>query len=957
MSKLRKVMLYVLSAALTVCAAFFVAACAGYDSYADFINPSAPVKPNPGNKEFTGDYTIEVTSAGGLNLSGIKVSAMLNNEVIAEGISVDGKIELTLDPAEYTLVVDESTLPTGYFIADGTTFKTSAADGKAEVKLSSAVISQSTPPGTRYSMGDVMYDFAFTDANTGERSSLSEVFKTKKAVVINFWYKECNPCRSEFPAMQSAYANFSDDIEIIGLNNHDSQTDIKNFRREFGLSFIMAQDGAGMHGFFNVAAWPTTVIIDRFGAIAFWDSTGAITQTSTWVAMFTTFTSDDYQQSGTDEGGNGTHDWARPGADVKMPSSADIEQAINGSGTAGKVGNYRLGESEDAQKDSWPWLLGEDGDGKYLYSPNIGKNYSYSTLYVDFDLKSGDIISYEYSINSEVDCDFLHVLLVDLEDASNNKRLASYSGDSQGWTTETLYTANRPIKITLAFTYIKDQLQGPSEGDEIAAIKNIRIITAADITVATDLVTPAVSGTLVGGKYEHYENVKLNPADGYYHLYNAATDTYGALLLADILDATMWSSNVVGKNTFINDENSTTTASLYLLSYWTMSNYKKAVDEGGLLFTYDKTKDMSITDTVITNYYLQSFSDNGYVPVTAELKAAIDAFTAEYCRVNDKDYYEEQWLELCYYFIHYGDPHKDGDPCYVNDDPIFGLTRKNAYTAVEGTAQAPAANHVNVTKIITIDGGGGLYFKFEPKQTGIYRIYTNSSSEFIDPLIWVRTPEGKGDDSFIAELDDDMRPDKFTKKFYENVDGYVYFEAGTTYYLQCRFHQLQNTGEYDFFLEYTGKTSYDYLRFATTGEGLWTYTPSGFTYYIAVDRALGTDNYYYALNPDGSYGSKIYIDFIHPQYYDMNNHTLKQIIDEGYFDLTRWGGKTDYTDAMNQYYQQAIAKDKDDELYGLVEASYALVYLISNYLEIMHGEKIDTGYWMSFACYYEHIGK
>lgn len=956
MNKLRKILLYVLSTALAVCSAIFVAACVNSDAYADFINPTTPVTPDPDDKEFTGDYTIEVTSAGGLKLGGIKVAALLNGATVDEGISIDGKIELTLEPAEYTLKVDESTLPDGYFIADGATFKTSATDGKAKITLSSSVIAQSTPPGTRYQMGDVMYDFAFTDATTGERNSLTEVFKTKKAVVINFWYTECGPCRSEFPAMQAAYSNFSDELEIIALNNHDSQDEIKDFRRSGGLTFVMAQDGANMHGYFNVQAWPTTVVIDRFGTIAFWDSTGAITQTSTWVAMFTTFTSDDYQQSGAGDD-DVTQDWARPDASVKMPASAEIEQAINGSGTAGKVNNYRLGESEDAKKDSWPWLLGEDEGGKYLYSPNAGKNYSYSTLYVDFNLDSGDIIYYEYNINSETNCDFLYVLLVDLEDPSNNKRITSYSGDSEGWVAENaLYTANRPIKITLGFSYLKDQLQGPASGEEIAAIRNIRVIQAKDITTATDLVTPAVSGALVDGKYEQYESVKLNPDDGYYHLYNEATNTYGALLLADVLEATMWSSNVVGKTTFINPEGRTTAASVYLLSYWTMSNYKTAQNDGGLKFTYDKTADGEISETLITNYYLQGFSDNGYTPVTEELKEALELFVEEYCRENEKDHYEKQWLELCYYFIHYGDAHKEGEPCYVDYDPTFALTRRNAYTAVEGTAANPVANHVNVTKIITIDGGGGIYFRFEPKSSGIYHIYTNSTSQLIDPYIYVRTPEGKGDNSFLAELDDDMSPDKFTKKVYQNVDSYVYFEAGTVYYLQCRFHQLQVTGEYDFFIEYTGKTSMDYLRFATTGEGLWTYNQSGFIYYVAIEVSLQSDQTYYAVNRDGTLGSKVYIDFIHPQYYDMNDHTLKQIIDEGYFDLRKKGGG-DLTPKMNEFYQKAISRDKDDELYGLAEASMELVYYIADYLNRMHGEKIETGYWLSFACYYQHIGK
>lgn len=966
MNKLKRIFTCAVSVVLAAAVALPAVACKNVE-YPDFINSIAPhpEKPNPGD-EFNGDYTISVKSEGGLSISGVKVSAVLNGKTVAEGISIDGKIEFSLDPAEYTLVVDESTLPAGYFVEDGLTFKTKADDGKASVVATSAIIPTPSTGGV-YSLGDVMHDFMFTDAATGEHKTLSEVFETKKAVVLNFFYTTCNPCRTEFPAMQTVYERYSDDLEIIALTNHgESQEDIREFKRDLNLSFIMAQDQAGIHNLFNVTSWPQTVIIDRYGTIAHIDKGGAITEASSWSALVSKFLSENYSQIPPEDQPS-TDEYVKPGDDIVMPPSADIEAAINGEGTAGKVSNYRLGESEDAQKESWPWLIGEDGDGKYLYSPNAGVNYSYSTLYVDLSLQSGDIVSFDYKLNSEVDCDQLIVLLVDLEDVSNNDPLARYSGDTNGWTSVyAIYTANRPINITLGFTYYKDQLQGPASGEEIAAIKNLRILEASDIPVPTDAETPAVSGDIVDGKYESYENVRLNPADGYYHLYDEESGTYGALLLADILDPTMWSTNVVGKSTFINSESKTTDASLYLISYWTMSNHGDDARKNGLKFTFDRTPDRSISENLISYYYLQSFSDNGYVPVTEALKEVMTEFTKEYCRVNGKQYYDEQWLELCYYFVHYGDPHGEGEVCDVYTDPTAGMTRHNAFTAVEST-DGLAANHVKVTKINMEDGGGGQYYRFVPSHSGIYHITTTKKSTSVDPLIMVRTARGSIDVSVVAELDDDMSPAKFTKPGYNNVDGYVYLEADEVYFLQCRFHQMQSTGEYDFFIKYTGQQEYEYLRFATTGEGMWTYEilgededgniQMGDMYYLAINAALGPDNKYHAVNRDGSFGSLIYIDFIHPQYYDTNDHTLLDLIANGYFDFTATGGG-DYTGAMIQLYENSlVGKSEDDETYGLVEATRALVTIISNYLEMRHGEPLETGYWLSFACYYQHIGR
>lgn len=959
MGKFRKIMLVALSTVMAVSTACFVAACTSNVTFADFINPSSPVTPpGPGDGEFRGDYKISVKSAGGLSINGVKVTATKNGETVAEGISVNGLVEFMLDPAEYTLTVDESTLPTGYFVPEGATYTTAADKGEATITVTSTIIPTTAVSGTRYSMGDIMYDFSFTDTKSGRHYTLSDIFAEKKAIVLNFFYTTCRPCQSEFPAMETAYSRYSDDIEIIALTNHGESTDeINKFKQDYNITFLMAQDQSGIHNLFGVQSWPVTVIIDRFGAIAYWDSTGAITEVSTWSSLFARFTDPEYSQPDIG-GGEEITDWVKPDADIVMPSSSEIEQAVNGSGANGKVNNYRLGESKDAQEESWPWLLGDDGDGKYLYSPNVGKNYSYSTLYVDFNLESGDIVSFDYKINSEADCDYLRVLLVDLDDASNNKLLASYSGDSTGWTTvSALYTANRPIKITLCFTYLKDQMKGPAAGEEIAALKNIRIIKASDIKTATDSVTPAVSGNIGSdGKYEAYANVKLNPADGYYHLYDEATDTYGALLLADILADTMWSSHIVGKSTFVNPENKTTVASLYHMSYWTMSNYKTAQSDGGLVFTYDRTPDKSLSNNLISYYYLQSFSDNGYAPVTEDLKTILSTFAKAYCDANDKEYYDEQWLEFCYYFIHYGEDHEEGEDCYVTADPILGMTKFNAHTAVESTAGNLVANHVNVTKINIEDGGGGQFFKFKPQHSGVYHFTTTTTSNTIDPLIMVRTERGDINASLVAELDDDMSPDKFLHPGYNNVDGYVYLTAGETYYLQCRFHQLQSTGQYDLYVQYTGSDSIEYLRFATTGEGMWTYNDKMY-YYIAIPVALGADNKYHALNRDGSLGSLIYIDFVHPQYYDTNDHSLLDIINEGYFDFRESGGK-DYTASMlNLYNNSVVGKDKDDELYGLVEATKALVTILSNYLEMRHGEPLETGYWLSFACYYQHIGR
>ena len=69
-------------------------------------------------------------------------------------------------------------------------------------------------------LGDVMFDFTVTSSD-GKDYTLSELLKEKDAVVLNFWYLNCNPCRMEFPYLQEAYEAYSDRIELLALNPVD----------------------------------------------------------------------------------------------------------------------------------------------------------------------------------------------------------------------------------------------------------------------------------------------------------------------------------------------------------------------------------------------------------------------------------------------------------------------------------------------------------------------------------------------------------------------------------------------------------------------------------------------------------------------------------------------------------------------------------------------------------------
>lgn len=74
-----------------------------------------------------------------------------------------------------------------------------------------------------YQLGDTMDDFAVT-LSDGTETFLYGLLTQKKAVLINFWASWCGPCKIEFPFMQQAYDELSDDVGIIALSIEPKDT-------------------------------------------------------------------------------------------------------------------------------------------------------------------------------------------------------------------------------------------------------------------------------------------------------------------------------------------------------------------------------------------------------------------------------------------------------------------------------------------------------------------------------------------------------------------------------------------------------------------------------------------------------------------------------------------------------------------------------------------------------------
>ncbi len=113
-------------------------------------------------------------------------------------------------------------------------------------------------------------DFEVTQFD-GARFRLSEQIGTN-AVVLNFWYPSCPPCREEMPAFQQAWENLhGEPVRFLGLfvpQGFDSEQDARDFVDELELTFSFATDRlAKIADAYELEAFPKTYFIDRDGKI------------------------------------------------------------------------------------------------------------------------------------------------------------------------------------------------------------------------------------------------------------------------------------------------------------------------------------------------------------------------------------------------------------------------------------------------------------------------------------------------------------------------------------------------------------------------------------------------------------------------------------------------------------------------------------------------------------------
>lgn len=949
-----------------VCSLFSISACK--KDKTETVEPSTPEVTNPTEDDTKTEpektepetvvvdtkveYSVLVKSINGKPLSDFFVGFYLGDEEIAfDATNAEGIYSVKLEPNYYDIVVYENE---GYILLEDE-YQTDLLGSQIVVECEPYLIESEAPATKRYTQGDVMYDFTVTTPD-GKEINLASLFaEGKQAVLINFWYTGCGYCVQEFPLMVEAYGmeyedgvKYSDLIEIIAVNpgTSDTKEDIKNYQQGVGIPFPMAMDydlypdnnttEPALNSLFSVVGYPTTVVIDRYGTVAFLEA-GAILSLDKWTSLFNEYLADDYVPQYIPVDGSGTVVRPKPeSTDIDADALAEVVNGTNADGTPFKTTFYKEPDKEDLEY-TWPWVVSEDGES--IQPSNYDIHGTFSTIYTDVYLKAGDVLTFDYFASCE-QYDILYVV-VDRELATQ------ISGLSPSWETSYAYVALKDATYEVALCYVKDY--STTMYEDTVKIKNLRICSIDDIDKTTYIFREAAEGQVnpITKLYPSYANVFFNEEDGYYHV--GKVD--GPLLLADLLSTTKW-----------NNDNSL---------------YEMSLDNIWL----ESFPNKEYCDIIEKYASYASNSTIGYCPVNEELRHALEAVVKELGEEAVRDN-ANQWLELCIYYSAY----------YTNGQelasPTIGVAPNEAIPFEKNSDGSFYASAFFDRVILP----RGFIFAFTPEVSGVYKLSSIGGNE---TLGWICDENGIA----IKENETGLREfaKLATAGFSDpNFVSYEYYEAGKTYLIRAGFYDIYLVSQIDVKIEYVDD-SFDLLTIASPG--FFTSTDDTMSDTISgniVEPILGEDGFYHVNNP-GAKDSFVYCDFIYLA--NLFNGSLTDVLNRGGFDftfdeynnslvdeegyyriptydeegnvITDASGKIIYeyildedgnrvkvsnlTEAVQMYLDMHLITDEELETYGCVKVNEQFAQILQMLMDKYTFAGVE-GSWMKLCYYYEYVG-
>lgn len=327
-----------------------------------------------GGNNPAGTYTVEVVTEGGKALEEVGVYVYTDDsleDLTAVGrTDGEGKFSFESEGA-VGQVITLRDVPRGYVVSD--TYKIKKQD--TTITLEIELLSEENIEDLTFGLGDVFVDMSVTDTE-GTTYKISDLLKEKKAVVLNFWYINCGPCKSEFPFLEEAYNEYKDSLEVLAIDVVDVEDEegVAAYKAENGLTFPMAVGNPAYEAAMKIEGYPTTVVIDRYGTIGYIHS-GTVTEVETFTTLFAYFTADEYKQTTVKNISDIMASEEENPSDVEGLSEMDVTVGANGV------------EYVEAYKVNGMLLSIEDPDAYVVYND---KTYEPENGVVSLIVDSGD---------------------------------------------------------------------------------------------------------------------------------------------------------------------------------------------------------------------------------------------------------------------------------------------------------------------------------------------------------------------------------------------------------------------------------------------------------------------------------------------------------------------------------------------------------------------------------------
>ncbi len=873
-------------------------------------------------------YRISVQNVTGFGFEGVTVTLKNGDTVVAsKNTNSSGNANFLSSEistvGEYDIVVEN--LPEGYVLDDEGQKTVELAGTRFLVTISpTGLLSTPVPEGTIYQVGDIVHDFSVTLVDNTQYT-LSNILKNKKMILLNFWATWCGPCLSEFPYMHNAVTAYEDTVSVLAISVSDTKEQVLKTQKENQYDkFNMAAVNRDIVARFGIdpdnPEVPLTVIIDRYGVMSAVHE-GFMPSVSAFTSEFETYTSDEYlptvvPHKKDDNGGN-----VGGGIEQILPTEEfekieDLTAVLADETASGFTFRYQgdpevtTPDEEGYDKYNWPWLI--SGDNQFIYASNINVHNSYAILYATATVKGGDALVFDYKIDTEKHNDNFYVML-------DGEIIKKYSGrENEKWNTSYSYVFKdyQAGEHEIAFVFLKDTTK--TVGDDIVQIKNLRILSVADLDTpdvdanifrhaATIYNTEANATT----QFKNYANVYLSNVDGYYHVRMGETEDVkkDPILFANLINASPWNKQSVWNLAF----------SDFLVSDDT--NY------------HDAMEDYAWEATQLTEVY-------GYTPVTYDLQYMLDeaARYVTYGANFNGEYHENEWLEMCVYWEHYGQTD-------LPEDPMLGFTFAAAIPLTD-----EKTNEITVPFAIK---PRGFKHKFTPTVSGVYKVYSTGDE---DTMVFLFDSDRE---TMLGEWNDKLFVEDMSDG---NFEFYYYFKANKTYYLLLGLAQDQETVAYfNVDIEYVG-TEYRYLTNAARGPYSTNLNTSEVYLPDAIDYAYSEETgYYHHVKEDGSLGSIIYLDTARPTAAGFSPYSLYKICQSALQSVANGGKESDnafYIDGHDYSKELWVvcndALKQEGELKGYMPVDKELFDLLQTVLMSPKFDGIpDT--WLLMCYYYKTI--